>query len=222
MKLFDKRPLSLILCIALGGFVVFSLFDTYVRLIPIIFVPILAAIPFIFKFSRRRRLLSLLCSVFLLLSVLLSYLYFDLYFKAEDRFEGEVTVSGTVTETAKSSAYSTSYIIKANSINGEALSSYRLIFYLSPEQTDNIVPGTKIRLKATLLGFDTDRRDYYYAKGVSASLENISELTVTEEGDLPISETFAFLRDYLTRHAIYLSDYESGSMVSALLVGERS
>ena len=221
MKIFDKRPLSLILCIMLGGFVLFSLGGNILRFC-IFACGILLLLGFFISVIRKsRKLIMLIASIAVFLSMLLSHLYFGLWFHADKRFDGEVTVEGTVCEISSIGNYSVNYLVKTESINGMPLTRYKLALSLDPDDAENISVGDAISYKCTLLGFDEDFASYQYAKGISATSKNVTDLKITESGRFVIEPFLNHVRDFISRHAKMLSDSESGAMLSALLLGER-
>ena len=221
MKIFDKRPLSLILCIMLGGFVLFSLGGTIIRFGVFIGAILLLLGFFISVVRKNKKVIMLIASAAVFLSMLLSHLYFDLWFHAEKRFEGEVTVEGTICEITSISSYSVNYIVKTDKINDMPLTSYKLTLSLDPDDAENINVGDVISYKCTLLGFEEDFASYQYSKGISAASKNVSDLKIIESGRFVLEPFLNYVRDFISRHAKMLSDSESGSMLSALLLGER-
>ncbi|MBQ8321941.1 MAG: ComEC/Rec2 family competence protein [Clostridia bacterium] len=166
----------------------------------------------------------LISALALISSMLISHVYFDLWFYADKRFDGEVSVSGTVVEISSQSSYSGSYIIKTDSIGGEPLTNYKLSALIDLDTASGITVGTKISFKCTLTDFnylDKNYKIYRYAKGISASCDDIKDFVVLGNGEIPIESYFSHMRENISRHAIMQSDYETGSFVSALLLGER-
>ncbi len=92
MRLFDKRPLGLVLCIMLGGFVLFTRGSLIFRILTIISAAVLLSFYIISIIKKNKKTVLLACTMGLCFSMLFSYIYFDLWFCAAQRFEGEVTV----------------------------------------------------------------------------------------------------------------------------------
>ena len=220
MNIFDKRPLSIILCITLGGFVFFALGNDLVRNILFLCGIALVAAFVVLTILKKPKLLLLISGICLLVSMLCSHLYFDLWFAAEKRFDSEVTVVGHVTD-IDYSEYSAICTVKSHSINSEPISAYTLIFYLEREKADPLSIGASVKFKCALNGFDEDSRTYRYSDGISAVCEGVTDIEVTGEERFVLSAALDKMREGLTRYAIMLSDDECGSMVSALLIGER-
>ena len=226
MKLFDKRPLSLILCILLGGFVVFS-FDTngYIRFLLLLLPFSLLILSHTLSIKKERRIILKFSSLALLFSMLASYIYFELWFKAYERFDESVNVEGTVIEMNPSTYNSTTYIIKTDNINNEPLTEYKISVNLSIEESDGIILGTKIsfegRLYSFVYGGDINNTSYNFSRGISARAEDITNISIIEQTGTPLSEKIAYIREYISRYAIMLSNKETGTLLCALLFGER-
>ena len=224
MKLFDKRPLSLILCIMLGGLVFFTRGDDFIRCVITAAAALLLIIYFISLVLKRGKSLILLSALALIASMIISYVYFEFWFYADKRFDDEVSINGTVVEISSQTSYSGSYVIETDSIDEEPFTNYKLSALIDHDTATGITVGSKISFKCTLTDFDfldKNYKIYRYAKGISASCENIRDFKVLGEGDVPLESYFSYVRENISRHAIMLSDYETGSLVSALLLGER-
>ena len=217
MNIFDKRPLSLILCIMLGGFVIFSFSDGWIRYL-LLALPLLSlCLLFIPQLSKSNKMLSIICALALMLSTILSYLYFDVWFFVSDRFTEEVNVVGKIIET-KEYDYYDSFTIKTHNVNGEILSSYHLKFNIDKEEASKIDIGDEVSFSAVL---SPPENDYQISQGINGIAEAVSNITTIEDGSIPLKESIKHLREELTRYTIMLSDYDTGSLTSALLIGER-
>ena len=152
MYIFQKRPLSFILCVWLGGFFAFSSVSGYQRLALIALVPILFSLPFLFRSLASKRTLIILSSIALALSFLMSFAYFDLYFKADKRFEGEANIVGTVVSSEPESSRSTAIIIKSDNVNGEYLSKYTFVMRMKNSDMPLLEVGDLVSFSADLVG----------------------------------------------------------------------
>ena len=225
MKVFDKRPLSLILCILLGAFVFFASGDKTVRIVIISLSAALALIPiFLKELSKSQKLKLVLCSFLVLFASLLSYLYFDLWYYADNRFDEKCEIVGTVEEFNFDKSTKT-LVLSTDSINEKAFSHYKIKVLLENNDTTNITIGTKIGFTANLDSFestaDFDSAAYYYSRGFSASASNIENLTVIEQSSESFFYKIAQYRKSLSRKLVLHSNSESGGLLSALLLGER-
>lgn len=220
MNIFEKRPLCLILCIGLGGFLLFTLDNPITRLAIIVIAILLGIISLFIKKDKGKRRLCLIGSVAIILSCLLSFLYFDLSFKAYDIYDDEVEVVGVVEDVSESSSYSLRLLVKVQSINGKARDYH---FYAYPTKNDakGVIEGARISFKATLDGFSDDSFTYNVSKGINAYASDIEELEILEYTKGSLKTRFGKIREYVTRHIINMSSSDTGAILSALLLGER-
>ncbi len=221
MRLFYKRPLALILCIMLGGLLLFTRCSELFRIFTVIFVSALLVIFIITVIKKNTKFIFLISAVALLVSIIFSYFYFDKWFYAAKRFDDEVFVEATVCEELKATTYSKKYSVKTDNINGEDNSSYKFILYVDKTISDRFTVGDVIKFKCTISDFNGEYAQYNYAKGYSGSLEDVEEITVTERDRFVYESALGRLREIIARYAMLLSDTESGSMLAALLLGER-
>ena len=225
MNIFDKRPLSLILCITLGGFVLFSVGGDAERWAVVAAIVALLLVYTVLKLVGIRKIILAIAALALICSSAFSHLYFDLWFRADRRFEGEVDVFGTVAE-IQYSQHSTAYIIDTYTIDLAPNTEYSLILRIPDSEAIDLREGSKVLFKCTLEKFDKnsdfDAESYYYSKGINATAGNAHDVTITEHGTPPVSYTAAYAREYIRRYACLLSDADSGNLLTALLLGERS
>lgn len=224
MNLFDKRPLSIILSVYLGGFVFFSLFDLKIGLFAII-AALLFPIPFFFGGLKRHRLFALIISLALILSAVFSYIYFTKYFSVEKRFEEEVTIEAEVMGVKDTTSYSTVVTLKTKNIDGKIASRYKLIYHI-PTKDNRLYLGDTVTFKGRLTGFedggDFDSKSYYYSDGICGSIENMRDLQIIERDEDAFKKSLYYYRETIRRKAALASDSESGTLLGALLTGERS
>ena len=224
MNIFDKRPLFFIITVLISGFVAFTYGDKLVKGVLIALAVLLFGLSLFLYFYRKRRVIVLLLSsVVLLLSMLLSFLYFDIYFKAYEKYDEAVEVEGTIIS-IDDYDFSSSYIVETKKINGK-YAKYKIKLFSSDDALMDATPGTKVKFSADISEFenfsDFDAKTYYFAKGISAEAQNIENIEILGTGAIPISAFFANIRAYLIERAASLSDHESASLLSALLLGER-
>lgn len=220
MNLFYRRPLSLILCIMLGGFSLFSILPDRLKPYSLLLLTPLLIVITVRKFRRVTAVIAFLA---LALSFLFSHLYFDCWFNVYDRFDGEVEVEATVIEIDRPVFYSTTLTFKTASINGEPFtSSYRLRATVSPEKATYLAKGKTVRFTCELQDFedsyDFDAGAYYTARGISANAEIVGEIEVT--GETAVHD-FSHLRELISRRITMLSGAEAGSLFTALFTGDR-
>lgn len=226
MKIFDKRPLSLILCILLVAFVIFSYGDKTVRisLLSIAILLILISI-FVKNLLKSQRFTLIIASLLIIFSSVASYVYFDSWYYADKRFSESVTVEGVV-ENVNFDEKPMTMVVSANSVNDQRLSGYKILVKIGNNDMTNITPGVKVKFNADLNGFETsdgfDSASYYYSQGFSAKADNVENIEVLSQGQLSPFYRITKYRESLARRLVMYSDKTSGGLLAALLIGERS
>jgi ComEC/Rec2-related protein len=221
MNIFYKRPLSLILCIGLGGFFLFSFLPS--ALLRVILC-ILAFLPCIISLYLRKpnhnpKLLKII-TVILLLSYLLSFLYFDLGFKIYEKYDGEVEITGVVEEVSSSSSYTMRLLVKVERINGKR-ANYHVYAYPTKAESAGIIEGTRLSFFSTLGGFSDESMTYNISNGINAYANDIRDIKIIEYTSGGIMARLRHYRSYLARRLTMLTDGDTGAILSALLLGER-
>ena len=138
MSIFDKRPLSLILCIMLGGFVFFASESIFIRISLITLCVVLLTLYAVFTHRKIKKPLLAISAFSLLISMLLSFLYFDVYFRCENKHTGIHEFEAEVVD-INSATYYTSFIVKSKKIDNDKSPSYHFILSMESEN------GMKIR-----------------------------------------------------------------------------
>lgn len=223
MSIFNKRPLSIILTLMLGGFVIFSVWNSPIRWFLLLILPLPCIISLIFKFDKYNRVCSIILSSLLLLSFLLSYLYFDLDFKIYKRYKSEVDIVATVEEINPSSSYSTGIVVKTQTIDNTKVRGYKVICYVNTADCNDVDVGDTVSFTSYISDFDDgESRSYNFSRGISANATNIKDFKLISRGGFSLSKTFSFYREYISRYTAFISDADSGALLSALLLGERN
>lgn len=226
MKLFDKRPLSLILCIFLVGLFLFSGFDIITNIIiasvSVFFFAFILILPKLFgKFKG----ILLASSIMILISSLFSLFYFSMYFDLYKKYEGEETISveGTIHEVTE---YTDGYtlILKDVSIN-ENSHSNKIICYIDKEECDLVIRPLKIiKFSAQIEEYsssNSNTRLYYRSQGITTKAYNVTDI---EESGVATPDLLYRINSYrssIARFMINKSDSEGGGLLAALLIGER-
>lgn len=225
MNFFDKRPLSLILCILLGAFVFFSFGDISGRLV-ILSLAIIMILLSLFSSSSlsKQRYKLLLSSSLIIIASLLSYLYFNVWFYANERYEEVCEIEGVV-ESVDFDSSVNSIVVKTESINGDALSSYRIKVDLGESDITNITTSTKVIFSAKLDAFyateDFDEASYYYSRGYNAEAYEVGDLRITGQEEFSVKYKISEYRKSIARKLVLDSSAENGGLLAALLLGER-
>lgn len=221
MHIFHKRPLSLVLCIMLGGFVLYT--NTDANLAPFLFIiPVL--ILFLPLFFRSKRILCIISAIGLGLAMLMSELYFGLWFDAGERFTGEVTVEARIDDISYDDPYNALRITTDN-VDGKPLTRYVFTMSLPREKSDHLSAGDVIRFRGTVTSvYEVCTEDVWRsltAQGISGFAEAPYGVELLSVGGETFSSRCAQLRENIRRHAVMCSDDETGTLIAALLLGER-
>lgn len=224
MNIFEKRPFSLILCVMLGGFSLFVLSSSLLRLLLLTAAGVLLAVSLIPALlpSRQVRRLTAASAVLLLLSFLAAFLYFDCHLYINRRYEGEVTATGRITETV-STAYGTTLTVDTSSIEGSRYHT-RLLVHCEQARED-LLPGTTVSCRGVLYGIADRESDsfssYYTARGYAAGMREASVIQTDSTVRLSLSACCATLRSQLCARVTVATDTHTGGLLATLLLGER-
>ena len=228
MKIFDKRPLSMILCVMLGGFVIFCFGNQAVRIALIsLSVLILSALLLLKRKRKSTKILVCALSLSLLLSSLLSYLYFDCYFHNNERITNEESeIVGVITEEREYDGFY-SFTFKCKELSGEEVADFKTTFiYDFRESEKNFDVGDTVLLRGILIDFeeseDFDAATYNYMRGVSLEITEISKITLIRRGEEPITNKISRYRTMLTERLILASGEYFGGFAAALLLGDKT
>ena len=225
MKIFEKRPLAVILCIMLGGFSFFIDFSWELKLIcATVSLLLIAQIFFFEKIKFCRKPIVIISLVALSVSLLLSALW-SVTFYPSKYYDQNVSVTARIYEMDNSDYYSTKIICKSKEINGKR-DKHTFIVYIDKNDA-NLLTGYDVitfnadvtELTANDDGFDG--RSYYVSRGYSAYLDNITEITVLENDPAKINSLLKALRLNISDKLKLRTDYKTGAFLSALIVGDR-
>lgn len=213
MDIFYKRPLSLILCITLGGFLLFSFLGESYSLIAFI---ILLPLSVILAVRKAGRVTALLLSLSLSLALLYSGVYWSEIFYPDEDLSGRVDVVALVLDIDESREYENILTLNTVSVGGEE-HSYKMLAAVKKNATSGVTPRSTVSFSAELRNIGRDR-NYHTAKGLSAEALDVRDLAVISVGD---GRDLTVLRETVTRRAVMLSGAEAGGLFAALFTGER-
>ena len=221
MNIFRKRPLSLILCIALGVFFLFTFESAVLRsfLLILSILPLfISVIPrFVIKYKSLLRGIG----IGALLAIILSYTYFDLYFSVHERFNKSAEITGTVTDVSLTNSYTTRLTVKTDNIDNKPFSRYKIYVYVSKSDGATMPEGTSIKFEANLRDFSSTSKSYNTSIGVSAYASDVENLKIIKHSVGTLDSLLARYKEYLSRYITTITDTKSGAMLAALLFGER-
>ncbi len=228
MNIFDKRPLSLILCVMLGSFVFFAFCDIlWIKNIVLISLFLSFICTFIKPIKNYiKPVFSRVVIICAILSVIASSIYFDAWFKAYKRYAEEATLVGTITE-IENYTYQKGIIIKTDNINGDYLSNYKIKAYIESDRYYGFSVGSKVCIKGKIESLKSedssfDMESYYASKGISGIVTKISDFSLINVGKYPIEYRISQFRDKICRKIVYTSNEDVGGLLCALLLGDRT
>ena len=224
MNIFKKRPLSLILCIMLGGFSLFASFGIRFKLVVAASLLTLFAASFIFdhKFVGRIGLMKILLAAFsvaILLSAAWSYSFYPAkYYNESVSIEGRIYDIDTY-------SYNSKVVIKTNKIS-DRRDKHKLILYVDRDTAMTLRKYDVVELSATVYSFSTDEdtyngSNYYVGKGISAYLADVENISVRSNEPDKIDRFLSDISLKLSNTLKKRSDFETGAFLSALIIGNR-
>ena len=225
MKILEKRPLALILCIMLGGFS-FSIDLAWKTKLIVSVVPliIIGAI-FIFDgLKSGRKHIVYISLISLSVSLLLSLLWTLTFFPTR-YFGKNVSIEAKVYDLDNTGASSTVITCKTSKIDGKK-DKRTFILYLNKDKSNDIKKYDVVSFNATIKelprqddGFDG--RSYYLSNGYSAILTESSDIEIKENKVDKFDSFFKNLRLKISNKLKLRTDFQTGAFLSALIVGDR-
>ena len=226
MKILEKRPLALILCIMLGGFSFFADFSNATKLIAVAISLTCIGVIFIFdNLICGRKPIVIISFVALAVSLMLSFLWSAIFYPNEF-YDSTVQITAKVYDIDNSGNYSSVVECRSSEIDGKR-DKHTLVVYMEKETARKLRKYDVITFVATVSPFSKndngfDGRSYYVSRGYSAICEDVSELTIDGNKVDKLDSFFSNLRLKLSNKLKLRTDYETGSLLSALILGDRS
>ena len=224
MKLFHKRPLSLILGIILGTFVVFSyLPNLYLYIgVGVCFVILLSVL--IFWRSKSRKIFLSVVIISVIISSILSNLYFNKWFYSYGKYSENSTVIGKVLE-REDTSYGDKLYLETYTVDGSN-ASHKIIVYIGIND-GNFPSGSVISFTGTIEEFQNnsdyfDTGSYYTSKGITGVVYSAENTELIRTDSTPLIYKIAQYRFSLARKIVSSTDKNAGGLLSALLFGEKS
>lgn len=219
MKVFEKRPLSLILCIMLCVFSLFLSADALLSYIAIGISILVFVASFLFKnlFTKKRILLRLCCIAFIA-AVCLSQLFIFVFVPQTPK-ETPVRIKGLVTEIDYSASGTTSFVIQVSEMDASAV-SYKMLVSAGKDEAVNIAAGDTVALSCTINSENLTA--YIKAQGFNAQATYSSDLTILETNPDWQPSFFTRMREAISASLKLYTDRETGGFLAALLTGEKS
>lgn len=226
MKILEKRPLAIILCVMLGGFSFFADFTWQVKLI-LSAIPLLSiAIIYIFNnLKQGRKPIILLSLIALSVSLLLSALWSGIFYPAE-YYDENVTLEGRIYDIDHSGTTSSRIIFKTDKINGKR-DRHTFILNVDKYAVTEFNKYDVVTMNAVICEFSDyddgfDGRSYYVSRGYSAHISEVESYKILNNKPDKFDAFFKGLQLKISNKLKLTTDFETGAFLSALLVGDRS
>ena len=225
MKLFEKRPLSLILCIMLGGFSLFSVLKPIYSIIALCISALLFVSSFLFKIKLPIKIhLARIALIAFSLSLLWSQI-FVLTFYPTNYYDEESTIYGTVISSDHTQPTQSTLIVDVDTIDGSH-SSHTIMVKASKSQASGINRGDEIKFSAVIKDFENttsfDTKGYYNSIGYSAQAEMTDMPLIVDRNNHKISVWIDQIREEISTRFMILTDTDTGGLLTALVIGDRS
>ena len=208
MKLFNKRPLGLVLFILLSGFSLFAIGNTLFKIAMLCIAVSLCLISFVFKIFSG--ILPKIACFALLFSFVLSHIYFNYIFYPSEYYGEKTKIVAKIENVdVKTDTFSV-LDLKTRSIGGkdeEYLMKLNLYGY-----HDNVDVGTVIELECELMEFEADAdfdfKSFYSARGFTATAD-ATDFEVKSVEEESVLYRFSKIRSSITERAIQLSPFSA-------------
>ncbi len=226
MNIFEKRPLSLILCVALGVFSLFSDLPIYFKLSfsALSFICVLASFfykrDFFDKHGITRGLLIAVGAAFLLSAI------WQAVFFPSKHYNKTVEVDAKIYDIDKSRSSFDILDIKTEKINGMN-DEHKIIVYIDKKETAYLKKYDIVSFEATITPLestigDFDTRAYQISRGYSAFAEFEGELSINGNETDDIDKILSDIRLKVSNTLKKRTDYQTGAFLTALIIGDRT
>ena len=227
MKIFEKRPLALILCVMLGGFSFFVDFGWKTKLICASISLFAISIIYLFDtLKASRKPIVVICLVTLSISLILSAIWASNFFPTEFYNEGSVDIKAKVYKIDNSDSATSAITFKSEKICGKN-DKHSFIAYVNKDIAVMLRQYDVVTFKAEISELSSDDdgfdgRSYFISKGYSAILNNISDISIHENDVDHIDSFFHRLQLKIANTLKIRTNFDTGAFLAALIVGDRS
>lgn len=227
MDLLNKRPLASAILAMLCALYVYGYTESIVAKVVVILASVLFCV-FLFVFSHiKRKKLSL--HKVIALTVVISLLYIgarlDLMEPTRGYDDEELVITGEVYEYRELSDQTVALTVKTTTVNNER-KSLKLLTYAERTDVIHINVGSIVKYSCYLEKFtlDGDFNDnaYYRSEGYDAKTKAEKDITKTGSNANGISMLLSNIKDAVSRRIQNATDSDTGGLLSALLLGDKS
>ncbi len=227
MKIFEKRPLALILCIMLGGFPFFVDFDWKIKLILASVSLFIISIIYLFDTLKQgRKTIVVISLVAFSISLILSAIWTSIFFPIKYYDSDPVNITAKIYSIDNSDSTTSKIIFKSEVINDKK-DKHTFIAYVDKDIAVILRNYDVVNFMANVSEFSLsddgfDGKSYYISKGYSAFLNNISEIHILDNDVDFLNSFFQNLQLKISNTLKLRTDFDTGSLLAALIVGNRS
>ena len=227
MKIFEKRPLALILCVMLGGFSFFVDFGWKTKLICASISLFAISIIYLFDtLKASRKPIVVICLVTLSISLILSAIWASIFFPTEFYNEGSVDIKAKVYKIDNSDSATSAITFKSEKISGKN-DKHSFIAYVNKDIAVMLRQYDVVTFKAEISELSSDDdgfdgRSYFISIGYSAILNNISDISIHENDVDHLDSFFHGLQLKIANTLKIRTNFDTGAFLAALIVGDRS
>ncbi len=225
MNIFEKRPLSLILCIMLCGFSLFTDSGITIQLTGIAIALVIFTASWLFNdmFPEKLLLIRFAC-IALVVAISLSIIFVNIFLPVT-RFNRTCAIRGEVLEVDHTSAHSSSITIQTFTIDS-ANDSHKLLVYGSKDELSRVSCGDVIDFSGTIEEFRTDangfnQRSYYHSRGYSGCIYDVEGVQIISGNDNWSPSILITMRTAISNAFRRSTDAPTGDFLAALIMGER-
>ena len=225
MKIFEKRPLAMILFIMLGAFSFFADLTWEIKVIlASVSLAVILQICCFDKIKFCRKPIVIISLAALTVSLLCSALWSGLFFPTK-YYDKNVEMTARIYEIDNTDYYSSKIVCRSEKIERKR-DKHTFVAYVSKEVAGGLCEYDVVTFRADVSEFTTqddgfDGRSYYISRGYSAFLDNLTELSVKGDKSDKLNSLLNSLRHRISNKLKLRTDYKTGAFLSALIVGDR-
>lgn len=226
MKIFEKRPLAIILCIMLGAFSFFIDFTSESKFIlSAASLLIITQILCFDKIKFCRKPIVIISLAALSVSFILSAVW-SLVFYPSKYYDKNVEITARIYEIDSTDYYSSKIVLKSEKIDGKK-DKHTFVGYVDKEVAASLSKYDVVTFNADVSEFTRqddgfDGRSYYVSSGYSAFLDNLTNISIEENKPDKLDSLLKSLQHNISNKLKLRTDYKTGAFLSALIVGNRS
>ena len=221
MNIFKKRPLSLILCIMMGGFSLFT-FVPYIFKISIFCIGLISLLALVLFPIIKKKKIPIICIVSFLVSALFSSIFFEYIFFPNNYGNEYVDIEAKVITLEQEDDF-TKIIFSVETVNDDKAFDKRMITWYYGDVTE-LSSGDKITFQGKIVildeEYEKETRTYYVSNGISATVTVKNQITKVEDGRPYLESIFTDFRRSLGDKIVKSVGNNEGSLFVALLFGD--